>query len=55
MEKSNHPYAVRIYSGKSRIDQVKLPSGKRFYLYSMPYYLLPRLEEAIDQFITNSS
>jgi predicted AAA+ superfamily ATPase len=55
MEKSNHPYAVRIYSGKSRIDQVKLPSGKRFYLYSMPYYLLPRLDEAIDQFITNSS
>lgn len=54
MEKSNHPYAVRIYSGKSRIDQIKLPSGKSFYLYSMPYYLLPRLDEAINQFITQS-
>ena len=51
MEKSDHPYAVRIYSGKSRIDPIKLPSGKRFYLYSMPYYLLPRFDEAIDQFI----
>jgi len=55
MEKSNHPYAVRIYSGKSRIDRVTLPSGKRFFLYSMPYYVLPRLDEAINQFITQSS
>jgi len=54
MEKSNHPYAVRIYSGKSRTDQIKLPSGKSFYLYSMPYYLLPRLDEAINQFIAQS-
>ena len=55
MEKSNHPYAVRIYSGKSRIDQIKLPSGKRFHLYSVPYYLLPRLDEAINQFVIQSS
>ena len=55
MEKSDHPYAVRIYSGKSRIDPIKLPSGKEFYLYSMPYYLLPRLDEAIDRFIAQSA
>jgi predicted AAA+ superfamily ATPase len=55
MEKSNHPYAVRIYSGRSRIDQIKLPSGKIFFLHSMPYYLLSRLDEAIDQFISQSS
>lgn len=53
MEKTNHPYAIRIYSGKSRIDQIQLPSGKIFYLYSIPYYLLPRLDEAINQFITD--
>jgi len=46
---------VRIYSGKSRVDQVKLPSGKRFYLYLIPYYLLPRLDEAINQFVTQLS
>jgi predicted AAA+ superfamily ATPase len=55
MEKSNHPYAVRIYSGRSRIDQIKLPSGNFFFLYSMPYYLLSRLDEAINQFISQSS
>lgn len=51
MEKSEHPYAVRIYSGKSRIDRVKLHPGKSFYLYSMPYYFLPRLNDALEQFI----
>ncbi|WDN87638.1 uncharacterized protein BuS5_00606 [Desulfosarcina sp. BuS5] len=53
MEKSNHPYAVRIYSGINRIDQIELPSGKIFYLYSIPYYLLSRLDEAINRFITS--
>ena len=29
--------------------------GKTFFLYSMPYYLLPRLDETINQFVTRSS
>ena len=52
MEKSDHPYAIRIYAGKNRIDKIQLASGKEFYLYSMPYYLLPRLDEAINHLIT---
>jgi len=55
MEKSDHPYAVRIYSGKSRIDKIQLSPGKFFYLYSMPYYLLSRLDDALDQFVKNVS
>jgi hypothetical protein len=51
MENSNHPYAIRIYSGKNRIDQIQLASGKVFYLYSIPYYLLPRLDEALSHLI----
>jgi len=51
MEKSDHPYAVRIYSGNSRVDSIQLASGKVFYLYSMPYYLLSRLDDALNQFI----
>lgn len=54
MEKSKHPFAVRIYSGKSRIDRIKLQSGKKFYLYSMPYYLLARLDDSINRFINQS-
>lgn len=53
MENSDHPYAVRVYSGKTRVDKTTLPSGKTFFLYSMPYYLLPRLNEAIDELITH--
>ena len=40
MERSSHPYAIRVYSGKARIDHIKLPSGKEYHLYSIPYYLL---------------
>ena len=52
MEQSIHPYALRVYSGENRIDQVRLPSGKEFYLRSIPFYLLPRLDEVIDQLIS---
>ena len=53
MENSDHPYAIRVYSGKTRVDKITLPSGKTFFLYSMPYYLLPRLNEAIDELTTH--
>jgi len=52
MENSRHPYAVRVYSGKIRIDQVQLPSGKKYHLYSMPYYLLARLDDVIELFVS---
>lgn len=55
MEKSDHPYAIRVYSGKSRVDKIQLPSGKTFILYSMPYYLLPRLNEVIEWLTTSHS
>ena len=52
MERSSHPYAIRIYSGKPRIDQVTLPSGKNYRLYSIPYYLLSRLDDVIEWFVS---
>lgn len=48
MEKCEHPYAVRVYAGENRIDRLTLPSGKTFYLQSIPFYLLPRLPGVID-------
>ena len=47
MEKSRHPYAVRVYSGKTRVDEVRLPSGRKYRLFSIPYYLLSRLDDVI--------
>jgi predicted AAA+ superfamily ATPase len=52
MENNHHPYAIRVYSGKSRIDQIQLPSGKKYTLYSIPYYLLSRLDDIIDRFLS---
>jgi len=52
MENSHHPYAIRVYSGKSRIDRIKLPSGKKYYLCSIPYYLLSRFDDVIEQFVS---
>lgn len=49
MERSDHPYAVRVYSGETRVDKIDLPSGKSFYLHSIPFYLLPRLDDVISQ------
>lgn len=51
MEGSPHSYAVRIYSGKFRVDPVTLPSGKTFHLCSMPYYLLSRFQEVMEWFV----
>lgn len=52
MEKSDHPYALRVYSGENRIDRIQLPSGKTFYLQSIPFYFLPRLDDVIAQLIS---
>ena len=55
MEKSHHPYAIRIYSGKIRVDPVQLPSGKKYHLFSIPYYLLSRLDDVIEWFVSGCS
>jgi len=49
MEKSHHPYAIRVYSGNPHIDHIHLPSGKKYRLYSIPYYLLSRLDDVIER------
>lgn len=51
MEKSIHPYSIRVYSGEMQVDKIPMASGKYFYLLSMPFYLLARLQEILQQFI----
>jgi uncharacterized protein len=52
MEDSPHGYALRVYSGRLRIDVLRLPSGKTYHLCSIPYYLLSRLQHVIEWFIS---
>jgi len=37
--RSNHKYAVRIYSGKLKIDNTETLNGKKFFLLNLPFYL----------------
>ena len=45
IEKSANVFSVRIYSGVLRIELATTPRGKKFTLFSVPFYLLHRIEE----------
>lgn len=49
MQDCPHPYALRVYSGPCRSDTVPLPSGKTYRLYSIPYYMLSRLDDFLER------
>ncbi len=44
MESAPHDVAVRLYGGKYNIDYVQTPSGKKFRLINLPYYLASKIE-----------
>lgn len=47
MEQAPHPIAVRIWSNPMRIDNVATPSGKKFHLFSIPFYYISQMREII--------
>jgi predicted AAA+ superfamily ATPase len=47
MEHSNCKLAFRIHSGKTYIQDIALPSGKKYKLVSLPFYLLHRIQDFI--------
>jgi predicted AAA+ superfamily ATPase len=44
VDRSSHPYAIRVYAGKFSIEEHKTVSGKSFYLMNLPYYLTTLIE-----------
>lgn len=52
IERTNHPYAIRLYAGNFSIEETKTPGGKHYFLMNLPYYLATRLPEYIRYFIT---
>ena len=55
MERTNHPYAVRMYAGEFSIEKTKTPGGTPYILMNLPYYLGTKIPEYIDYFIDNYS
>ncbi|APY10166.1 AAA family ATPase [Seonamhaeicola sp. S2-3] len=54
IERTNHPYAIRIYAGNFCIEEHQTPNKKKKYkLMNLPYYLGTKLPEYIDYFLIN--
>jgi predicted AAA+ superfamily ATPase len=48
IERSPHPYAIRMYAGLFSIEKHKTPRGKPFVLINLPYYLTSQLDSYLD-------
>jgi predicted AAA+ superfamily ATPase len=53
IDRSNHPYAVRIYAGEFKIDKNKTPGGKPYLLMNLPYFLGTKIPDYIQFFLSN--
>ena len=50
IDRSSHPFAVRIYSGKLKIEETKTIAGKQFKLLSLPFYLIGKINNYLEYF-----
>ena len=48
MDRSPHPFAVRMYAGPREIQRVNTLTGKKFYLLDLPYFLSPAVHEHLE-------
>ncbi|MFW5726042.1 MAG: DUF4143 domain-containing protein, partial [Bacteroidota bacterium] len=53
VERSDHPYAVRMHSGQFSVEKVKTPAGTPYLLMNIPYYLATKTPEYVIFFINN--
>jgi len=51
---ANHPFAVRFYAGKLKIEDAKTPDGKPYQLLNLPYFLGTKITEYLQYFIDES-
>lgn len=50
MDRSPHPYAVRIYSGMPRTEPLYTRTGNKYSLLNLPFYLVHKLDAYLDWF-----
>jgi len=55
VERTNHPYAVRMFANEFSIEKVKTPAGVPYMLMNLPYYLGTMIPEYLDYFVKNYS
>jgi uncharacterized protein len=49
IDEAPHSYAVRVYSGKFIVEEIKTINGKPFKLINIPFYLLGQINEVFKQ------
>lgn len=52
MDNSDIDIAIRIWSNPYSVDKVKTPNGKEFRLINLPFYLIGRLHQVLEEIIT---
>jgi len=53
IDRAPHNYAVRIYSGRLEINQVKTLNEKEYSLLNLPFYLIGSIAEYLKWMIPN--
>lgn len=53
VERSDHPYAVRMYAGEFNAEKTQTQGGKPYLLMNIPYYLGTKIPEYIEYFVHN--
>jgi uncharacterized protein len=51
IDSASHNYAVRVYSGALKIDEVQTVKGKKFYLLNLPFYLAGNTKKYLGWFL----
>ncbi|TET52033.1 MAG: DUF4143 domain-containing protein [Actinomycetota bacterium] len=55
IDRTSHTYAVRVYSGRLKIDTIHTIKGKKFFLLNLPFYLIGKLDSYLSWFFTGVS
>lgn len=53
VERTNHPYAVRMSANEFAVEKVKTPAGVQYLLMNLPYYLGTLIPQYLDYFLKN--
>lgn len=51
IDQAPHDIAIRVFSGKYRVEEAKTLKGKSFRLINLPFYLLGRLDNVLNQVV----
>jgi hypothetical protein len=51
LDRSPHPFAVRLYAGPLQLTEISTPTGKPCKLLDLPYFLTGKLNDYMEWFI----